>query len=151
MVGVVMVVLVCLIPSACSKPLTDEEILVGIMDDVVASVEAKDIKGVVKHISEDFLSDNGSKRDDVKRLLLAQLLRGGYVSVIVKSRGVEVTGEVAVVSTGIIVFVGREIKSVADAIPEEAAGLNLSIIFRKIDGNWLATGGHWQRTRSLLL
>ena len=137
--------------SACSKPASDEVRLLKIMDDVVLSVEAKDIKGVVKHISKDFLSDNGSTSDDVKRILLSQLLRGDKLSVFIKSRDVELSGAVGIISTGVVVVLGREVKSIADVIPKDATGLNLSIVFRKVDGKWMAVGGDWQRTRSLLL
>ena len=129
---------------------SDEEVILNIMDEMVASVEAKDIKGVVKYISKDFLSDNGSTRDDVKRILLSQLLRGDKLSVFIKSRDVELSGAVGVVSIGAIVVLGGEVKSIADVIPKDATGLNLSIVFRKVDGKWIAVGGDWQRTRSLL-
>ena len=105
---------------------SDEEVIQGMLDEVLTALQAKDIDTMVSAYSDDFTSDNGGKEDTVAFLQGAS--DQGFLD------GLEVdTSEVAIAVDG-------DAATVGPVNLEGAFGaLILSFDLEKRDGQWWIT------------
>ena len=127
---------------SCSKPLSEEERVKSVVEDFAASARDKDIKRFLSCVSKSFSADEVDY-NGVKGILLAQFLRAEKVSVLVRGVTVEVKGETALADVKAVLISGREVKTIGDVLPEDAAGYRFSIVFKKEDNEWKAVTAKW--------
>ena len=127
---------------SCSKPLSEEERVKSVIEDFAASASDKDIKRFLSHVAKSFSADEVDY-NGVKGILLAQFLRAEKVSVLVRGVTVEVKGETALADVKAVLISGREVKTIGDVLPEDAAGYRFSIVFKKEDNEWKAVTAKW--------
>lgn len=141
--GIVLIIAIFLI-SFCTKPISEEDRLKQIVNEVAEAGQKKDIDAIRKHISKSYRDQDGNDYDGVRRLLLYHFIRAETVSVFVRSTDVEVKGDTALVKANMILVRGKDIKSIKDIIPESAAGYRFEMIFKKEGRDWKAVSGTWQ-------
>jgi ketosteroid isomerase-like protein len=130
---------------ACSKGASEEDRIRELVQDVTESARAKDLKGIMKHVSRDYNDESGNDHRGLKGMIFYQFFRTEKVGVVVRGVEVEVQGEKALVDTKLFLVRGRHVEKVEDIIPEEASGYRLSVVFRKEDGEWKALSANWDR------
>ena len=135
---------------SCSKPLSEEERVKSVIEDFAASASDKDIKRFLSHVSESFSADEVDY-NGVKGILLAQFLRAEKVSVVVRGVTVEVKGETALADVKAVLISGREVKTIGDVLPDDAAGYRFSIVFKKEDNEWKAVTARWENVGAAVL
>lgn len=130
---------------ACSKPKTDADLVAESIAKIAEAVEAKDVKGAMKYVSTDFRGDDGSDRNNIKGILVGQLLNADSISVFIRGLEVEVTGEKAAAHLRVVMTRGKPVKSIQD-IPRDAAdAFRFEMIFKKEDGTWKVVNAAWER------
>jgi len=135
---------------SCSKPLSEEERVKSVIEDFAASARDKDIKRFLSRVSKSFSADEVDY-NGVKGILLAQFLRAEKVSVLVRSVKVEVKGETALADVKAVLISGREVKTIGDVLPDDAAGYRFSIVFKKEDNEWKAVTARWENVGAAVL
>ncbi|MDX1382534.1 MAG: nuclear transport factor 2 family protein [Thermoanaerobaculia bacterium] len=105
---------------------SDEEVIQGMLDDVLAALQAKDIDAMISTYADDFTSDNGGKEDT--KAFLQGAADQGFLD------GIEVDqSETAVAVDG-------DTASVGPVGLEGAFGaLSLTFNLEKRDGQWWVT------------
>ena len=139
----VLILITALVMLGCSRESTEEERIRGVIEEAAEAVRSKEIKGVMRHVSESYNDTGGNDYDSIKGLLFFRMMRPGQISVFVRVTEVQVEGRVARVEAKAFVVRGKKIESIKDIIPEEAEGLAFSIIFRLEDGEWKVLSGEW--------
>lgn len=130
---------------ACSKPKTDVDLVAESITRIAEAVEAKDVKGAMEYVSNDFHGDDGSDRNTVKGILVAQLLNADSISVFIRGLEVEVAGDKAAAHLRIVMMRGKPVKSVKD-IPRDAAdAFKFEMILKKEDGLWKVVNAAHER------
>lgn len=107
----------------------------------VDAAERADVAGVVELLSDDFRGPDGADVNQVKALLVSQLLRGGERLVVLNpSLEVSVTSPSQASFSGVFVFA----RGAADQ-PVDAAKYQLDATLERRGDRWLITSARWQR------
>ncbi len=142
--------------ASCSRSMQSEEDLIKAMiDEVVVAVEKKDLKSVMKNFSSDYRDEADLDRDAMKRFIFYHFLKSEKITVFLRSVKIglgqsetpsqtpgEAIGE-AIVDIEFIVVKGKEVKSLIDLLPEDAAGIEATILMRKEGKSWKALSSRW--------
>lgn len=129
--------------SGCSRE-GDEEVLRRIVEDVAEASERKDIKGVTRYVSESYRDFEGNDFNGIKGILLYHFLRAETITIFVRKVDVRREGDSVVVDAKVILVRGREVKTIKDILPEEAAAYEFNVIFKKEGGKWKAVNARWE-------
>ncbi|MBI5642532.1 MAG: hypothetical protein HY954_03545 [Deltaproteobacteria bacterium] len=129
--------------QACAKTKSEKEVLIETVSKAVEAAEAKDISAFMKHVSKDYSDDKGNDYNGIKGILFYHLMRPENVKVFLSGFEAELSGDRAVVNSKAFIIRGKEVISIKDILPSDADGLDVSIVFRKENGRWMATGGNW--------
>ncbi|MFQ5465131.1 MAG: hypothetical protein ACE5EI_04305 [Thermodesulfobacteriota bacterium] len=141
-------VLCCIIVLAlfgCSRP-SEEQRVRNEITGAARAIEAKDLKAFMSRLSRGFTDDHGNDRDMVKSILFGRFMRREDIRVFITSLDVEVKGTVARADIRLVVAVGPDlsaVRSARDAPPEDVGFFEVSAVFRKEGGEWLAVGANW--------
>ena len=138
------VIFLCFFIAGCTKPISEEDKLKNIVNEVAESAQKKDIDGVRKHISKSYRDQEGNDYDGVRKILLYHFIRAETISAFVRSTDVEIKGDAALVKANVILVRGKEVKSIKDIIPESAAGYRFEMVFKKENKDWKVVSGQWQ-------
>lgn len=127
----------------CGKELDDKDLIKALIEDAALSASEKDVRGVMKHFSKDYLDDRGYNYKNIKGIVFSQIIRKDTLRVFTRSIKVQVDGVDALASANVILARGQEVESVSDIIPDQSAGYRFNFILKKIDGDWLITSADW--------
>ena len=122
----------------CSKPLPDEEAIRGAIEGMAKAAEAKDVKGMMRHVSEDYRDNFGNNRKAIKGMLLYEIFRPEPITVFVRSVGVEIEGETALADIKVVMVRGTGVESMEAILKAKSAGYRIDAVFGK------ETGGAWR-------
>lgn len=108
-----------------SKAPSDEELIIALATGVTDAIEAQDIDALVAYYSEDFMTDEGTSKEDVKTFLTGAKAAGFLdgIKVDISTMNVEVDGD----------------KATAGPIELEGQRFTMSLDFKleKRDGKWM--------------
>ncbi|OGQ51948.1 MAG: hypothetical protein A3J24_01890 [Deltaproteobacteria bacterium RIFCSPLOWO2_02_FULL_53_8] len=130
---------------ACSKPKTEADLVAESITKIAEAVEAKDVKGAMKYVSVDFRGDDGSDRNNVKGILVGQLLNEDSISVFIRGVEVEVAGNKAAAHLRAVITRGRPVKSIKDIPRDSADAFKFELILKKEDGLWKVVNAAYER------
>lgn len=130
---------------ACSKPKSDVDLVAESIKNIAEAAEAKDVKGVMKYVSNDFRGDDGSDRNNVKGILVSQLLNADSISIFIRGLEVEVTGGQAAAHLRVVMTRGKPVKKIADIPRDRADAFRFEMILKKEDGLWKVVSAGWER------
>lgn len=129
----------------CSEPPTDEDVIRGVIQEMARASEAKDIKGMIRHVSEDYRDDYGNNRKALKGLFLYQVIRPEPITVFVRSVGVEVEGETALADIRVIMVRGTGVEGMDEILKAKSAGYRIDAVFGKeAGGAWRIKSAEWR-------
>jgi hypothetical protein len=122
----------------CSKSPT-ETLLRETIDKMQAAGEARKLDGVIEHVSARFSGQSNSlTRDDLRRYLLAVIMRTQDLGVTRTSTAVEMKGELAIVSLGLLVTDGSGL------LPSNGQLLKARTIWRFEENRWQLLEADWE-------
>ena len=117
----------------------------------IEAAESQDLGGVMDVISERFTARNkGLDRDGVKGILFVQLRRGAWRTVFLTDAQIDVeegpAPARAEVKLEALLAAGKEVKSVSDVVPTNAAKYRFELVFaREEDDEWRVIEADYKR------
>ena len=148
----------CFALISCSRgPGTDEEAVLGLLDEGVRLVEEHDVKGLIKRTTTDFsLEPGGQDRDETKRILLWAFMHYGDFKILHPRPQVDLSSEeVGEASVRVPFLVVKREKSLPDLkglyedpkgwlqqVGEHADLYRVELQLVKENGDWLVRSAH---------
>lgn len=139
----IFLVLLSVLAQSCRRGSAEDEIRAVVYGARDAATE-KDVKGVMKYISDDYRDDEGNDRDAIKGIVFYQFMRAPKLSVFISSIDVQVKGDDAIADVKTVLVAGKTINEIKDIVPDDAAGYLFTIVFKKEAGSWKAKNGRWR-------
>lgn len=134
------VALVVLMLAGCART-PDEEAIRGTLQAMAEAAQARRGKGVLDHISEDFIGNEGAyDREGLARLIRAQFLAGQAIGVHPGRIEVELDGDRAIAR-----FPLRVDDASGRWLPDRRADLDLTTGWRRQGGDWVCYHARWTR------
>jgi hypothetical protein len=135
--------MIMLFSPACKKPVSEEDRVKAVINDTAKLAEAKDIKGVLEHISKDYKDPEGNDRNAVKGLLFVYFQEYEKVGLFVRDIQVTVEGGEAQAQVKVILTGGEDPETIGDVVPASAGGYLLDLKLVNEDGEWMVVRGTW--------
>lgn len=133
---------------ACGEAVSDEDQIKKVLRDAAASAEAKDISGVMRHISKDFSDGHSNDYDRIKGLLFYEIMRPGSVRVVVTTLEVHVKKDgpkrIGIANVSFVAVRGRQTKGAKDIVPERVGGYRARFVLGHAEGEWKVENAEWQ-------
>ncbi len=130
---------------SCSKKYTpDEELISRTIREAAQATQAKDLKGLLKHISTSYKDPMGNDRDGIKGILLYHFTRNEKISIFIVKEEIEAGREKgkAIIK---VIFTGEKKPSqeIKELIKSALGIYMFEISFKKERGRWLAISATW--------
>jgi hypothetical protein len=118
---------------------SDQQVLSDLVSDVATAVGNRDVASILEHVSDGFSGGSGEirSRDEVRRLLLAVLMRAGWTQVVVLERTFDVQGDGA---DGTVRFVGLR----GGSAPVSLASLRPGMQAYEVQARFRREGDAWR-------
>lgn len=132
--------------ASCAKEVSEKDKVKLVIDEVATSIQNKDMKKVMKHFSEDYKDDRGNDRRAIKSFIFMQVMRKGELSVFVRSTDISIDedGRKALAMVDAILAEGINTDTLSDILPEKSSGYKFTLLFDKVDGDWLINNATWE-------
>jgi hypothetical protein len=128
---------------SCRGDKSDEELILGMIDDAVDAAVAKDIKGVMEHVSDSYKDEYGNDRDALKGLLFVYFRQYERINVYVRETEISVEGDRAEAAVKVVFTGGESLEDIGDMVPSSGGGYLLEMMLKKEDGDWKVTRSRW--------
>lgn len=132
-----LLLLALLLLAACSRT-PDETLIRQGLDQMVASVEQRQPKQVVSHLTDDFLAQERMGVEEIRRFMIAQFFRNQQIHIVVTGVQIEVQGSRARVLFRAAVSGG------ANWLPERLEYYQLTTQWQKMGGDWKMQNATWE-------
>ncbi len=126
-----------LVIVSCAKELTEEEKIDALIEDAAEKVEAKDIKGVLKYVSESYKDKEGGDRNQIKGMLFIYTRQYEKIGIYVRDTEIEVNGDDAAAVVKLI-FTGGE-----NIVPDSGSSYIIDLKLKLEDGDWRVVRAGW--------
>lgn len=123
-------------------PPTDEELVRALFDDAVRATEERRVSDAVAGLSERF-SGQGLDRREVKRLVAANTLRGGWLVVRIAGLRIEVTGSRARAVLDLVASRAGAGKALADILPADGNAWRIDCRLEQEPDGWRIVAATW--------
>jgi hypothetical protein len=143
LLGLSALITILLLSPACKKPVSEEDRIKAMINETADLAEAKDIKGVLEHISKDYKDPEGNDRNAVKGLLFVYFQQYEKVGLFVRDIQVTVEGDEAEARVKVILTGGEDPETIGDVVPASAGGYLIDIKLVNEDGEWMVVRGTW--------
>jgi len=128
----------------CTKaPLTDEEVIKGIIDKVARAAEKKDIQVIKKAISKSYHDSQGNDFDALNGFLLSHFFRSEKVGVTLTVSEATVDGEKAQSHTEAFLTRVQAGSGVGGYLARDADYYRFDLKWQKEEGEWKVTSASW--------
>lgn len=117
-----------------------KKVIVSIQD----AAEQKDVKNVIRHLSESYLDPQGYNREAVKALLLGYFFRYPKISVYINNLQITVDGSSAKASFETVLTSKEKTGSLKDIIPQALGIYAFDVELKKESGDWKVTSARWE-------
>jgi len=125
------------------KPLTDEEVIRGIIDKVARAAEKKDIQSIKKTISKSYHDSHGNDYDAINGFLLAHFFRSEKVGVTLTVSEAFVEGEKAKSHTEAFLTRVQAGSGVGGYLARDADYYRFDLVWQKEEGEWKLLSASW--------
>ncbi len=127
-----------------SETLSDRELLLGLIDEVAAAAEQRDLKGVCSRVAESYQDQQGRDRQGLTQILRAYFVMQRQISVYIVNKDVELVGpQAADARVDAVITRGLKVKKMTDIIPESARALRFTLHWVKEGDEWLLKTAKW--------
>jgi ketosteroid isomerase-like protein len=132
---VAVAVLACVVGLAgCAKPPEEERLRMAIAS-MQSAAEARQPGNVVEHVSDDFTGSHGLEREQLRRLLQAQMFGKSNIGVTLGPLDITIDGDHAEVRFLLLTTGGGRL------LPDQARGY-------RVESGWRIEGGEWRVYRA---
>ena len=122
--------------AACTLFPDDETLIARIVRSSVSAAQDRDVAGVLARVSDDFRGPQRASKDDIRRALLARLLRQQWLRIFERSLTVDVDGDSATAELRIVVARGNQVTRLEDLVPTNASLLRFQLTFERRSRRW---------------
>jgi len=134
---------------APERPRTPEERIRAALDRAAQAAERRRVGEVMELVSQRFAGSGGEgwrgDRDEVRRLLSLELLRGQWVSVVIGSAEIAVDGPRARAHVDVVLSRAADRgKGLAALLPGEASAHRFRLDLEEEGGEWRVVSGAWR-------
>ena len=129
--------------SGCAKD-TPQDRVRNVVQAVQKSVENKDLKTVLSHLSEQYRDQQGNDRESVKGLLLYYFLQHQNISVVLTNLDISIYGSSAAARFQAILS-GRTGTGAGTVLPEAVNAFRFEVGFTRESDAWKVTNAKWER------
>jgi ketosteroid isomerase-like protein len=126
-----------LVITSCGKELTEEEKIEALIEDAAEKVEGKDVKGVLKYVSESYKDKEGGDRNQIKGMLFLYTRQYEKIGIYVRDTEIEVNGDDATAVVKLI-FTGGE-----NIVPDSGSSYVVDLKLKLEDGGWRVVRAGW--------
>jgi len=144
-IAIIILVFYLALQPGCHAPLTDEDRIHSIIEDVQAAATEKDIGTIKEFIADDYHDRKGREIQDIHALLAYYFFRTRNLSVFVKRSEVTVDGERARALVDVLFLNRRQFEKLPDLIPEDLVVYEFDVGFVKRSERWWVIEGTWER------
>jgi hypothetical protein len=138
------VLLMCvLLAPGCKKPLSEEDKIKAMITETADLAKGKDIKGILKHVSENYKDQEGNDRNALKGILFIYLQGYQKVGVFVRDIQVTVDGGEAEAQVKVILTGGEDPDTLGGVVPETGGGYLIDMKLVNEDGDWMVIRATW--------
>ncbi len=132
------------------RPVTPEERIRVLLATAAKAAEEREVGAVVEVLSDRFTGGGDGEgeratRDDVRRLLALELLRGRWVSVSISSAEISVEGNRARANVDAVLSRAEDrTKGLAALLPGEVSAHRFRLELEEEAGEWRVVSGRWR-------
>ena len=132
------------------RPVTPEERIRGLLEGAARAAEQRKVGAVVEVLAERFTGGGEGEgeratRDDVRRLLALELLRGRWVSVSISSAEIAVDGHRARADVDAVLSRAEDrTRGLAALLPGEVSVHRFRLELEEEAGEWRVVSGRWR-------
>jgi|YelNatPaOPRAMG01_1025707.scaffolds.fasta_scaffold203932_1 ketosteroid isomerase-like protein len=141
------IVLLCLFFGvaffACHQK-TEEDAVRGVVREIQAAAEQKDVKNFIRHLSESYLDPQGNNREMIKALLMGYFFRYPKISVYLSNLQIKIEGTRADVSFEAVLTSGEKTGSLKDILPQALGIYAFDVIMKKESRDWKVVFARWE-------
>lgn len=127
---------------SCAARETDEQMILGVLDEGVAALEERDVARAKKLIAEDYADASKRKKQTMGQLAFFATQRGP-LAISLRNIMITVDGPRATVTLNALALQGgaeiMEMKELKDLLPERGRDFKLTLTLEKRDDKWLVT------------
>jgi ketosteroid isomerase-like protein len=143
LLGLSALLITVLLAPACKKPINEEDRVKAVINETAELARAKDIKGILDHVSKDYKDPDGNDRNALKGVLFVYFQGYEKVGIFVRDIQVTVDGDEAEAQVKTILTGGEDPDTIGDVVPASAGGYLLNIKFVNEDGDWKVVRATW--------
>lgn len=129
--------------AGCHKE-TDEQKIKKIVTDIQTAAEAKDVKGIINHISKTYKDPQGFNYETIKGLLVGYFLQYPKVSVYINNLEISVENSSARAEFQTILTSGNKTGSIKDIVPQSLGMYDFNISLIKESDGWKVISAKWE-------
>lgn len=143
LLGLSALLVTVLLAPACKKPVSEEDRVKAVINETADLAKAKDIKGILEHVSKDYKDPEGNDRNALKGVLFVYFQGYEKVGLFVRDIQVKVYGDEAEAQVKAILTGGEDPDTIGDMVPASAGGYLIDIKFVREDGGWMVIRATW--------
>lgn len=132
-----------LIAPGCKKPQSDEELIKAMIAETAELARAKDIKGILENVSEEYKDQQGNDRNALKGILFIYFQGYETVGVFVRDTQVTVEGDQAQAQVKVILTGGEDPDTLGGVVPKSGGGYLIDMNLVREDGDWMVIRATW--------
>lgn len=132
--------------SSCGKVVSEEDKVREVIKSTASEMMEKDIRGVMKHFSEDYKDDRGNDRKTIKSFIFMQVMRQGKISIFLRSMDVSIAeeGDKALAIVDVVLAEGISTENFSDILPDSSSGYRFTLLLDDNDGRWQINSATWE-------
>ena len=141
---IILVFAIAMTVFGCHKE-TDQDKVKKVIIDIQAAGEAKDVKKIMKNLSETYSDPQGFNYEGIKGLLIGYFFRYPKISVYINNLTISVENTSARAVFQTVLTSGEKTGSVTDVIPQSLGIWDFDVTLEKESNNWKVTSAQWEQ------
>ncbi|HEX9860233.1 MAG TPA: hypothetical protein VGB23_03450, partial [Nitrospirota bacterium] len=134
-----------LMTPGCGKGVSEEDAVRAVIEDMADAANHKDAGRLKEHISGSYKDPGGNDHDALKGIIAYNFIRADSINVFLRKTDIKVNGDRAHATVRAVISRGGKVESMADLVPESAAGFIFDFEFTKDGSDWLLTSAIWRQ------
>ena len=147
-VTIFLVFIIAIAVLGCHRQ-TDQDKVKKIITDIQAAGEAKEIKKIMKNLSETYSDPQGFNYEGIKGLLIGYFFRYPKISVYINNLTISVENTSAKAVFQAVLTSGEKTGSVTDVIPQSLGIWDFDVTLKKESSKWKVTSAKWEQAEMM--
>ncbi|OGP86663.1 MAG: hypothetical protein A2031_00705 [Deltaproteobacteria bacterium RBG_19FT_COMBO_43_11] len=147
-VTIFLIFVIAIAVLGCNRQ-TDQDKVKKIITDIQVAGEEKNVKKIMKNISETYSDPQGFNYEGIKGLLIGYFFRYPKISVYINNLTISVENTSAGAVFQTVLTSGEKTGSVTDVIPQSLGIWNFDVTLKKESNNWKVTSAQWEQAEMM--